>query len=117
MKIDLTCDDCGERVHRARVLTSGKTVGHDCRCARSVGVMVDADNPFRTSGELTLQHVHGEDGNPLRVTSMRELQAAENKYHFNHIPTNMDRSNWDTPKQQQVYQVGDRYRRKFAAGR
>jgi hypothetical protein len=45
---------------------------------------------------------------------MRQLEAAQNRLHFNHIPTNMDRANWDRPKQQRAYTVGDLYRRKFA---
>jgi hypothetical protein len=76
--------------------------------------MVDFDNPFRNEGSLTLEHVHDSDGKPLRVTSMRQLEAAQNRLHFNHIPTNMDRANWDEPKQQRAYTVGDLYRRKFA---
>ena len=113
-KLNLTCDQCGERVHRARVLLSGLTVGYDCKCTRvDAGMQVDFDNPFRTAGELRLSHIYGDDGKPLRVTSRRQLEEAQQKYHFNHIPTNMDRANWDSPKQQRVYNVGDRYRRKF----
>lgn len=113
-KINLTCDRCGERVYRARIIPStGKRIGYDCACARPE-VVVEADNPFRNDGELRLQHIHSEDGKPLRVTSRRQLEEAQQRYHFNHIPSGMDRANWDMPKQQRVYNVGDRYRRKFS---
>ena len=106
-----TCGGCGESVFRTR-FSGGKWMGVDCGCSRDA-IIVDSDNPFRNNGELVLEHVH-EDGKPLRVTSMRQLEAAQNRLHFNHIPTNMDRENWDRPKQQQAYTVGDLYRRKFA---
>ena len=105
------CGGCGESVFRTR-FSGGKWLGVDCGCSQ-VSLMVDTDNPFRNNGELVLEHVH-EDGKPLRVASMRQLEAAQNRLHFNHIPTNMDRANWDRPKQQQAYTVGDLYRRKFA---
>lgn len=109
------CDECLEPVYRTRFHHGRKKwLGVDCKCAREASIMVDMDNPFRTNGELTLQHIHGDDGKPLRVTSMRQLEAAQTKHHFNHIPTNMDRANWDTPKQQRVTTVSDRYKRRFA---
>jgi len=107
-----TCGGCGESVFRTR-FSGGKWLGVDCGCSQ-VSLMVDADNPFRNNGELVLEHVHDSDGKPLRVTSMRQLEAAQNRLHFNHIPTNMDRADWDRPKQQRAYTVGDLYRRKFA---
>lgn len=109
------CEACFETVYRTRFQSStGKWVGVDCGCAQCARQMADMDNPFRNDGELQLQHVHGEDGKPLRVTSMRQLEAAQTKHHFNHIPTNMDRANWDTPKQQVFTTVSDRYKRRFA---
>lgn len=114
-KLNLTCSACGERVYRARVLSNGDTVGYDCRCARTP-VAVDYDNPFRSSGELVLDHIHTESGERLRVTSRRQLQEAESKHHFNHVATNMDKANWDSPKQQQTYTVNDLYKRKFSRG-
>ena len=106
------CGECGEMSYRLHYKPgSKKFLCEDCAGAASI--MVDSDNPFRNNGELVLEHVH-EDGKPLRVTSMRQLEAAQNRLHFNHIPTNMDRANWDKPKQQQAYTVGDLYRRKFA---
>lgn len=109
------CGECGADVYRTRFKqTASKWVGVDCGCARGALQMVDMDNPFRNDGELVLQHVHGDDGKPLRVTSMRQLAAAQKEHHFNHIPSNMDRANWDTPKQQVFQSVSDRYKRRFA---
>jgi len=106
------CSGCGESVFRTR-FSGGKWLGVDCGCSRDA-IIVDSDNPFRNNGELVLEHVHDSDGKPLRVTSIRQLEAAQNRLHFNHIPTNMDRANWDRPKQQRAYTVGDHYQRKFA---
>lgn len=115
-KLNLRCDQCGERVHRARVLLSGITLGYDCKCARNdAAAQVDYDNPFRTAGELNLNHIHDSKGQPLRVTSRRQLEAAQQEHNFVHVPTNMDRANWDSPKQQRVYRVGDHYKRKFGS--
>lgn len=109
------CEACSESVYRTRFQSStGRWLGVDCKCAHGPQLMVDMDNPFRNEGELRLQHVHDDDGRPLRVTSMRQLEAAQSKYHFNHIPTNMDRGNWDSPKQQKFTTVSDRYKRRFA---
>lgn len=114
-RINLTCSVCGERVYRACVLVTGETVGYDCRCAKTP-VAIDYDNPFRNEGELRLNHVHDEQGKPLRVTSRRQLEEAQKKHNFNHVPTNMDKANWDSPKQQPVYTINDLYKRKFNRG-
>lgn len=106
------CGQCNLPVFRTR-FSGGKWLGVDCGCSRET-VIVDPDNPFSTAGELILEHIYDENGKPLRVTSRRQLEEAESRYHFNHIPTNMDRENWDKPKQQQAYTVGDHYQRKFA---
>jgi hypothetical protein len=105
------CSKCDKPIITQRLI-GDKFLGVECGCA-FVRFMADADNPFRTAGELVLEHIH-EDGKPLRVTSRRQLEEAQKTHHFNHIPTNMDRANWDTPKQQRVWNVGDRYKRKFA---
>ena len=109
-----TCAKCEKYVVTQRFM-GGQFLGVECGCA-FVRINADADNPFRVSGELVLEHIHGDDGKPLRVTSRRQLEEAQKKHHFNHVPSNMDRKNWDTPTQQRTYTVGDLYRRKFARG-
>lgn len=109
------CEGCKAEVYRTTFLQESKQwLGTECGCLR-VHFMRDADNPFRTNGELVIEHIHTDAaGTPLRVTSRRQLEEAQQRYNFNHIPTNMDRANWDRPKQQQAYTVGDHYKRKFA---
>lgn len=110
------CDACGKDNYRTTFVVGRKQwLGAECGCLH-IGVIRDADNPFKTNGELVLEHIHGEDGKPLRVTSRRELEAAQKTHNFVHVPTNMDRSNWDRPAQQRQYTVGDLYRRKFLRG-
>jgi hypothetical protein len=48
-------------------------------------------------GSLTLTHVHDELGQPVRVTSLRQLRAAEQRYHFRSVVANQDAANFDTP--------------------
>ena len=110
------CGQCGKDNYRTTFVASqGKWLGAECGCF-SVRFLRDTDSPFSTNGELVLQHIHDSDGKPLRVTSMRELEAAQSKYHFNHVVTNMDRGNQDQPKQQRVYTIRDLVRSKFARG-
>lgn len=110
------CSKCGDIVYRARIdISTGERIGYDCGCVRRP-VELDHDNPFRNDGELVLQHIADENGNPVRVTSRRQLQEAEQRYDFNHVPTNMSKGNWDSPKQQKFYTVGDLYERKFGRG-
>lgn len=110
-----TCDACKEITYRVRFI-GGQWLGLDCRCVREA-VAVDMDNPFRSDGELVLSHVHDEQGKPLRVTSRRQLEEAQSKLHFNHVPSNMDKANWDRPKQQKFYTVRDLVEKRFNEGR
>jgi|HubBroStandDraft_1064217.scaffolds.fasta_scaffold319969_2 hypothetical protein len=107
------CSKCGKTIITQRLI--GKEfLGVECGCA-FVKFMRDADNPFSTDGELVLDHIHTDEaGTKLRVTSRRQLEEAQKAYGFNHVPTNMDRNNWDQPKQQRTYTVSDHYQRKFA---
>lgn len=47
--------------------------------------------------ELVMDHVHDESGNPVRVTSLRQLREAEKRYHFSSVVANQDAANFDTP--------------------
>jgi hypothetical protein len=48
-------------------------------------------------GDLTLTHVTDEAGQPVRVTSLRQLREAEKRYHFSSVVANSDAANFDTP--------------------
>lgn len=103
------CDGCGKPVYRSRFV-GGKWMGIDCNCVREIGV-VTTNNPY---GDLTLQHVHGEDGKPLRVTSSRQLGAAEQKFNFSSVVRNMNESNFDAPPPARRQGIGETYHRKFS---
>ena len=60
-----------------------------------------------------MDHVHDEYGKPIRVTSLRQLQAAESRYNFASVVGNMDDANVNTPPQQRKIQVADLYPFKF----
>lgn len=110
------CGSCGKDQYRVTfVASTSQWLGAECGCLRT-RILRDMDNPFATSGELVLDHVMDGSGNKVRVTSMRELRQAENKFNFEHVASNNDRSNWDKPKQQPAYQVADHYQRKFPGG-
>jgi hypothetical protein len=68
-----------------------------------------AQNPFEN---LTLQHIRGEDGKPIKVNSERELRAAEKRYGFVH------NASWGMEKEPPQHEkwggdIRHGYRRKF----
>jgi hypothetical protein len=102
------CDNCGESVHRTR-FTGGKFIGIDCRCFREQQIK-SAVNPF---SDLTLEHIHDESGNKVRVTSLRQLQEAEKRFNFASAVANFDESHVNYAPQQKVFSVADMYKSKF----
>lgn len=110
------CDSCHKDNYRVTFVAGrGQWLGTECGCLR-IQIARDMDNPFATSGELVLDHVRDGDGNKVRVTSLRELRQAESKHNFEHVASNADRSNWDKPRQQTAYNIGDNYRSRFPRG-
>ena len=105
------CESCGESCYRT-VWRSGRFIGVDCRCY-SEKVQASTINPY---GDLTLDHVYGHDGKPIRVTSSRQLSRAEQDHNFISVVRNMDSANIDRAPQQRPMSVGDIYRRKFPRG-
>ena len=109
-----TCKQCGGTVGVLRLVGDG-FVGVDCGCASRGTLRREAgQNPY---GDLRLDHVHGEDGKPIRVTSSRQLSAAEQRYGFASVVRNQNSENIDRAPQQKVFTVGDVYKRKFVGGR
>jgi len=106
-----TCDQCGETCYRTRYI-GGRYLGLDCRCVTD-RTQASTANPY---GDLTIEHVHDEKGNPVRVTSSRQLAEAEKRYNFASVVRNFDQANIDRPPQQKVFQVTDFYREKFQRG-
>ena len=102
------CELCGNTVYRVR-RSGDKWIGEDCGCLREK-VLQSTFNPF---GDLRLEHIYDEAGKPIRVTSLRQLQAAESRYNFASVVGNMDAANVDTPPQQRHMEVADMYKFKF----
>lgn len=105
------CGNCGETCYRTRFI-GGKFLGLDCRCVKD-RAQASAVNPY---ADLTLEHVYDEHGQPVRITSSRQLSEAEQRYNFASVVRNMDENNIDKPTQQPVFNVTDHYRRKFQRG-
>jgi hypothetical protein len=105
------CDACGIPVHRTRLVQStGKWLGFDCGCL-SEEIVKTTVNPY---ADLTLDHVHDERGQKVRVTSKRQLHEAEKRYHFKHHVANMNEANFGVAPSHRATTVADHYRRKFA---
>ena len=102
------CDQCGNTVYRIK-FRGDQWIGEDCGCLREK-VLQSCFNPF---SDLTLDHVFGDDGKPIRVTSLRQLNAAEHRYGFASVVANMDAANVNTPPQQKRMEVADMYQWKF----
>lgn len=46
---------------------------------------------------MVIEHVRDEEGKPLRVTSRRQLEEAEKKYHFRSLVAHTWEENFDKP--------------------
>ena len=109
-----TCKQCGGTVGRLRLVGNG-FFGIDCGCAGMTAIRKEAgQNPY---SDLTLDHVHDERGNKVRVTSSRQLSEAQNRYEFASVVHSMNSDNIDRAPAQRPMTVGDVYKRKFAGGR
>jgi len=53
-------------------------------------------NPY---ANLVLEHARDEQGNPVRVTSKRQLLEAEKRYKFKSLVANWNSENFDKPPQ------------------
>jgi hypothetical protein len=72
------CCRCG--IDSARTITLFRPDGDHifCRVCKPM-VTPKAVNPF---ANFTLQHIHGHDGKPITINSLRELRAAEKEHSF-----------------------------------
>ncbi len=105
------CSQCGVSVYRTIFNVAKKQwLGVECGCTRRARAMVSTVNPF----DLTLQHVYGADGKPLRVENLRQLSRAEGTYGFQSCVLSRDQQNFDDPPQQRRLEVADIHRFKFS---
>lgn len=110
----MTCPECGATVCRER-LVGDKFKGVDCGCAGKEMLRKEAEKNMYS--DLTLEHVHDERGNKVRVTSSRQLSEAQKRYEFASVVHSMNSENIDRAPVQKPLSVSDIYRRKFAGGR
>ncbi len=109
----MTCKQCGQTIARERFLPdSGKWVGVDCGCARTLA-SVSLANPY---SDLTLDHIFDERGQKVRVTSIHQLREAEKRFGFKHHVANMEEKHFSVAPAHRATTVGDHYQRKFARG-
>jgi len=67
-----------------------------CRHCTSSHPRASVTNPFAT---LKLDHAHDELGNPVEVSSLRQLQQAEKRYKFKSLVANEREADFDKPPQ------------------
>lgn len=103
------CEGCGESVYRT-ILVGKKWLGADCGCTRMARIMASTQSAFG----ITLQHVHNEFGQPIKVENIRQLSAAEKRYGFESVVLNSDAQNFDDPPQQKRVSVADLHNWKFS---
>ena len=87
------CPECGSEDTEQLV-----SLPHFRTAARRFEIKKGAcQNPFEN---LTLQHIRGEDGKPIKVNSERELRAAEKRYGFQHA------ASWGMEKEPPQHEKG-----------
>lgn len=67
-----------------------------CRACQFPRRRESVSNPFAS---LRLDHAHDEQGNPVEVSSLRQLQMAEKRFRFKSVVANTDATNFDKPLQ------------------
>ncbi len=95
------CDTCKQEVSRYTQWPVEQPDGRYC-FATSCYACEHPQHSMQTGAvrvfsDLTLDHVTGEDGRPVRVTSLRQLREAEKRYHFRSVVANSDEKNFDRP--------------------
>lgn len=102
----ITCADCGTETSEyvTKLVMSTGQFRSTCKICEHPVHSSECVNVF---ADLTLDHVHDEQGRPLRVTSVRQLREAEKKYHFRSLVAHENEANFDKPPQQQTGTVFD----------
>jgi hypothetical protein len=67
-----------------------------CRNCRHPRLRQSVANPFSS---LRLDHAHDELGNPVEITSLRQMQQAERRYKFRSLVANEREADFDKPPQ------------------
>jgi hypothetical protein len=88
--------DCGHDSSCFTINVSPRGPRRICRACRSPRLRESVHNPF---ANLELTHATDESGQPVRVTSLRQLQAAERRYGFKSLVANEREADFDKPPQ------------------
>jgi hypothetical protein len=88
--------DCGHDSSCFTVNIGPRGPRRVCRNCRSPRVRESVFNPY---ADLTMEHVHGDDGRPLHVSSLRELRDAEKRHAFKSLVANENESDFQKPPQ------------------
>lgn len=95
--MSVICEDCKHETNRYVTKFFGDRAKTTCFvCEHPPAQSHNVGSRF---SELVLDHVTGDDGKPLRITSIHQLRAAEKKYKFRSVVGNEDECNFDKPPQ------------------
>lgn len=92
----MTCSRCGHDSTSFSVRLSPSGLRAVCRHCSAPRLRESVINPFAS---LRLDHAHDELGNPIEVTSLRQLQQAEKRYWFRSLVANERAADFDKPPQ------------------
>lgn len=106
----MICSSCGNESpsYSVRLTPRGRRIV--CRNCTRPHPRSRCHNPYSS---LTLDHVHDAHGQPLHVTSLRQMQEAEKKYRFKSLVANECEADFDKPPQTRV---GDMFEQTTEAG-
>ena len=103
--------DCGHDSSSFTVQRGARGMKRVCRNCRNPRLRESVFNPFAA---LELEHVSDDMGQPLRVSSLRQLREAEKRYEFKSLVANERESDFDKPPQHRqkslVEQMSEPYR-------
>lgn len=89
------CNACGEDTeHYFMKQTLEGKFYVECKICNQPRHSAPCTNPY---SDLTLTHVHDDEGKPVRVTSKRQLLQAEKRYNFRSLVAHMNEENFDKP--------------------
>ena len=92
----MICSRCGHDSSSFSVRFTARGPQRVCRHCTSPQARDSVVNPFAS---LVLDHVHDDQGRPVEVTSLRQLQQAERRYKFRSLVANEREADFNKPPQ------------------
>lgn len=114
--MSIKCDSCGEETSVYTVRFYNERLHQECKVCtqpRHSGYSSTV-NPY---SDLTLDHCLDDQNRPVRVTSRRQLEQAEKKYHFKSLVANQWEENFDKPPQQRKMNAMEELSHNSAVGK